>query len=588
MTTPHAATSTAISPDVDAVDLFARVQQAFEDVVEVKRLVAASELRALFVVRDAVLRREVSLRVHLQPNTASRTWFERETETLAALDHPALRAVYSAGYNGDWAYRITKWIEGESLADAASRAPRPIPRVVRLVQDLTSLLGYVHSHGIVIRRIVPTTVMIETTGRIFVIDMRHASSLLDVGTDDWSDDTLAFLAPEVREGEAGTPSSDIYTAGALLYYAMTAQYPPLDTTSITPPRELRPTCPVAIERIILRSLKPIPSDRYLTASELADDLFAMLGDFEVDIPEAPPLGLVTEDSRKWEIRLRRALGDKYELLSELGAGAFGRVYGVRDLALEREVALKVLHPFLTADPAVVERFRKEAQLAARIMHPHIVNTYDIGGRVGLLWYTMEYVPGRNLAQAVAADGPLSVDQVLRLLSETLDALQYAHSFRLVHRDLKPENILLHDATGRSLITDFGLAIALHGHNPFAGATSRSGTPEFAAPEQLLGEQVDHRTDIYSLGTCAYYALTGESPFGGGSVTTIIARQTSQSLPSLEAVRRDVPQELAQALQRATAQSPDDRFQSADEFRAAISEARRPPRFAWLRFGSRTN
>src|SRR5438874_762153 len=160
--------------------------------------------------------------------------------------------------------------------------------------------------------------------------------------------------------------------------------------------------------------------------------------------------------------------------------------------------------------AVAERFRREAQLAARLRHPSIVSIYDIMGRAGLEWYTMELVPGTNLAQLVQAQGPLSVDQTVRVLDQGLSALEHAHALGLVHRDLKPENMLI-EPDGRLRITDFGLALALRGDGRFGGATSRSGTPQFAAPEQLLGERVDQRADLYSLAAASYFALLGRPP-----------------------------------------------------------------------------
>src|SRR5947207_15488419 len=191
------------------------------------------------------------------------------------------------------------------------------------------------------------------------------------------------------------------------------------------------------------------------------------------------------------------MGADNELLGEIGTGGLGLVYRARDPGLQGDVAIKVLHPSLTADAAVAERFRREAQLAGRLRHPSIVSIYDIMGRAGLEWYTMELVPGTNLAQLVQTHGPLSVDQVVRLLDQGLSALEHAHALGLVHRDLKPENMLI-EPDGRLRITDFGLALALRGDGRFGGATSRSGTPQFAAPEQLLGERVDQRADLYSL------------------------------------------------------------------------------------------
>jgi serine/threonine-protein kinase len=285
------------------------------------------------------------------------------------------------------------------------------------------------------------------------------------------------------------------------------------------------------------------------------------------IPAAAPE--VTESG--FERRLRRALGDDYELLEEIGAGGFGRVYRARDLGLERDVAIKVLHPSLTTDPGVMERFRREAQLAARLRHPNIVSIYDIMGRAGLQWYTMELVPGGNLAQLVQRAGPLSVDQTQRLLIQALSALEHAHGLGLVHRDLKPENMLI-EPDGRLRITDFGLALALRGEGRFGGATSRSGTPQFAAPEQLLGERVDQRADLYSLGAVAYFALLGRAPFTGITPEQILARQTTDDLPPLAAARADVSRELEEVLRRAVRSEPAERFPTATAFRAGLEGA----------------
>ena len=151
---------------------------------------------------------------------------------------------------------------------------------------------------------------------------------------------------------------------------------------------------------------------------------------------------------------------------------------MRDLHLERSVALKVLHPLLIQDPAVVERFRREAQLAARLNHPNLVNIYEISGRAGLIWYTMEFVDGPNLAQLVESDGPLAMPRVLRLMREGLSALSHAHGTGLVHRDIKPENLLF-EKNGTLRITDFGLAIALRGQGNIRRRHQPERTPRFA-------------------------------------------------------------------------------------------------------------
>jgi eukaryotic-like serine/threonine-protein kinase len=218
---------------------------------------------------------------------------------------------------------------------------------------------------------------------------------------------------------------------------------------------------------------------------------------------------------------------------------------------------------------VVERFRREAQLAARLSHPNIVNIYDIAGRSGLLWYTMELIQGSSLAQLVDRSGPQPLEMVLRLMREALSALAHAHGSGLVHRDIKPENMLL-EPNGSLRIADFGLALALRG-GKFGGATSQSGTPQFASPEQLLGERVDQRSDLYSLAAVAYFALLGSAPFPGLTPEQVLAKQTTNQFPTT-AARDDVPPEIWEVLDRALRSDVEGRYPSAAEFLQALNRA----------------
>jgi eukaryotic-like serine/threonine-protein kinase len=572
----------------DPVVAFERTTAALGPRYRLERIVASNADRVLFEAHDEMLKRRVGVRINFYRDESSRAWFLREAEALGQLDHPAIGHVYDAGVIGDLAFRIGNWIDGEGLEDAVGRGPRSIPAVLSLARDLLGALDHAHLQGMMVRRIVPASVLIGSSGRGTITDLRFSSYTLPAVPPGTTPTMPMFMAPEIRDGAVGNPACDVYTAGALLYFAVTGQLPPIDPRQVRRPTEIRPTCPRAIERIVLRALKLAPGDRYLTASEMLEDLAVDAGTFEtraVAVSKGPLEAI--EDSARWESWLRRALGDDYELLALLGKGGFGRVYRVRDLHLEREVALKVLHPALTQDPEVVERFRREAQLAARLSHPNIVNIYDIAGRFGLIWYTMELIDGPSLAQLVERDGPLPMPQVLRVLREALSALAHAHGFGLVHRDIKPENMLI-DPAGSVQITDFGLALALRGK--YGGATSQSGTPQFASPEQLLGERVDQRSDLYSLAAVVYYALLGTPPFPGATTEQVLAQQTTNRLPEARALREDVSEAFERVLARALSADVESRFPSAAEFLQAVNraadESPREPVVDWARAAAR--
>ncbi len=558
---------TAQRPPSDSERIAAVLDHRFR----LDELVASSAERQLYRGRDRLLQRQVSIRVNFGRDARLRRWFLKEAEALALLDHPAIRHIYEAAVVDDIAYRIGNWIYGESLGEAVARGPRAVPAVHVLARDLLTALEHAHANGVIVRRIVPASLMLTTTGRGTITDLRFCNLTLPEIPPEELGSGPAYLAPEVRGGHPGDPTSDVYTVGAILYLAATGHEPPIDPAELIPPTRIRPVIPRATERVIQRALDPDPDRRYLTAAEMIEDFASDAGEYETPLVSLPEMPAIQTDGRHWETRLRRALGDDYELLSPLGQGGFGRVYRVRDLHLEREVALKVLHPHLTTDLSVVERFRREAQLAARLSHPNIVDIYDIAGRSGLLWYTMEIVEGPNIAQLVESEGPLSVDATLRLLRESLSALGHAHALGLVHRDIKPENLLL-ERDGSVRITDFGLALALRGEGRFGGATSQSGTPRFASPEQLLGERVDQRTDLYSLAAVACFALLGYPPFAGNTPTQVLARQTTDALPALTAERPDLSDALAAVLERALRNDVEARWASAGEFRSAIEEA----------------
>jgi serine/threonine-protein kinase len=268
-------------------------------------------------------------------------------------------------------------------------------------------------------------------------------------------------------------------------------------------------------------------------------------------------------------RLKAALADRYRIERQLGSGGMATVYLAEDLRLHRKVAVKVLRPELAAALGP-ERFLQEIDIAAKLNHPHILGLYDCGEAAGFLYYVMPYVEGESLRDRLNRDKQVSVDDALRIMSQIASALSYAHSRDIVHRDIKPENILIQ--AGEVVVADFGIALAVDS----AGGTRLTetgfslGTPAYMSPEQVSGEQqIDGRSDIYSLACVLYEMLAGDPPFVASSPRAVLAKHVTDPAPPITTVRSSVPQPVAAAITKALGKAPADRFESAKAFSEAL-------------------
>ncbi|HEY3935194.1 MAG TPA: serine/threonine-protein kinase [Gemmatimonadales bacterium] len=274
-------------------------------------------------------------------------------------------------------------------------------------------------------------------------------------------------------------------------------------------------------------------------------------------------------------QVRASFGDRYAIDRELGRGGMGAVYLARDLQLDRPVALKVLPPEFADDSSLRERFLRETRVAASFSHPNIVPVHAVEERAGLLAFAMGFVEGESLAERVGRSGPLDVRSIVRVLQDIGYALAYAHGRGVVHRDIKPDNIMIERATGRALLMDFGISRPITSTAATPGLTRVGevvGTPEFMSPEQASGDTVDGRTDLYSLGLVALFALTGTKPITGTSTQQIIVKQLTEILPRAVLLRPEIPAALGEAIDRCVAKSPDERFPSAEALVDAIDAA----------------
>ncbi len=265
------------------------------------------------------------------------------------------------------------------------------------------------------------------------------------------------------------------------------------------------------------------------------------------------------------------LSDRYTIIRELGRGGMARVYLARDAKYDRDVAIKILNEEISQGVGA-ERFLREIAVAAKLTHPHIVPLLDSGATDGRLWFAMPLIEGQSLRDRLDREHQLSLAETTRITCDVAEALAYAHAHGVVHRDIKPENILL--TGGSAVVSDFGLARSLEA----AGSTRLThtgitvGTALYMSPEQAAGEDVDVRTDVYSLASTTYEMLTGEPPYVGKSVQAVIAKRFSDPIPSARRLRDTVPPALDDVLARALAKSRADRFETADEFMAAVAKA----------------
>lgn len=513
------------------------------------------------------------------PDPTHHRWLHAEAIGLAHRSHPSIPATYhywtnqrdrGPGY-------LRRWVSGESVgARFEGRGAADVPYVLRLLRDAGSTLAYLHTTGAVHGALSPDALWTTPTGRFWMLEWQWATPREDIPAGLHPELALAPLPPEWADGMwRPTPESDQWQLAATCFALLTGEPAPSHDTP--PVKLLRPETPESVAVAIDRALLTDPEYRF-------ESMGAMIRAAERGYGVETSSGVVTvsrgardaaDDEDTDERHVRDAVGFDYEILSKLGSGGFGTVWRARDLALEREIALKVLHPQIARNSEAVGAFWQEARLAAQLAHPAIVPIYDWDGRGGLSWYTMELAEGGSVAQLIARRGARSLEDIGPNVDLILDGLGAAHSIGVVHRDLKPENVLI-DRYHRWRITDFGIA-QVTGEGATAG-----GTLEFSAPEQLLGEPQSAAVDCFSLAAVVAFVLTGELPFRGAGPQTILAQQLGERT-DLSAVATPIAEWLRQGL----APRPANRFADANEMRlawraAATTALKRERALRWWR------
>jgi len=261
----------------------------------------------------------------------------------------------------------------------------------------------------------------------------------------------------------------------------------------------------------------------------------------------------------------------YHILEKIGEGGIGTVYRARQLSLDREVAFKTLKPEFAANQSFVERLTREARAAAQLVHPNIVQTYDVGEDQGVHFIAMELVPGESLHDIIAREGRIDVKRAVDILKQAAFALQGAYHRKIVHRDIKPENLLIME-DGTVKISDFGLAKRIETDASLTQSGTIVGTPRYMPPEQAEGQSIDCRSDIYSLGATIYHAVTGVPPFDAPTAMGVIVKHLNEPLKPVRKLNPRVPPKVAAIIEKMMAKDPNNRYQTPSELLQAIEDA----------------
>ena len=278
-----------------------------------------------------------------------------------------------------------------------------------------------------------------------------------------------------------------------------------------------------------------------------------------------------------------ALASQYAVERELGRGGMGAVFLARDVRLDRFVAIKVLPPHLAADSELRELFLREARTAGRLSHPHIVAVFRADELAGHPFFAMPFIEGANLAERVSSEGVMSAADAVRFLREVAWALAYAHAHGVVHRDVKPENIMIERGSGRAIVTDFGIARVEFGPTLTQDALIL-GTASYMSPEQIKGEPLDGRSDLYALGVVGFLLLSGRLPFSAETVSALLDAHVNRPAPPLASVAPRVPAPIAAVIDRCLAKDRDARYPTGESLADALEKALRLSEPALTRTG----
>ena len=502
----------------------------------------------------------------------------RTARQLTSLDHPNIPSLHDADLHDGLPYLTWEYTSGWDLQQLVkTRGTLQLAIALRVVASIAGAAHHVHGRGIVHGGIGPRSILLAPSGVALLTGLwlQTPGSFAMAATPYDGRELLAYRSPEQARVEAAMPATDVWALGATLFFLLTGMPPYrhasdwelLQAIGSAEPADLRPLDTVAPEYardIVARCLQKSPPNRYASCDDLRRALDAavehadMAGDETIELPP-PQKGQALLLHVECEETSRPGQYREFEIGSRIGSGTFGELFRAVDTYTREVCALKMLRREWCSRKHVVERFRREARLLARISHPNVVTLRNYGRYGGTFLIAMDFLEGQTLRKVLADRGTLQPHEAASIAGQILAGLGAVHAAGGVHRDLKPANVMLID--GRAVVFDFGLA-HMADMSELTLSGEFLGTPTYASPEQATNEPLTSAADIYAVGVMLYHMLTGELPHHGANALALLNSIATEPPLPIISHRDDLPPSLVAAVDAMLARSPDDRPNAA--------------------------
>jgi len=600
----HPATAGAADQTVLASEAFSRptAPRGFQNELPVGHvLVGRYEILArlgqggmgtVYRVLDRELDRVVALktiRPDLASNSAALRRLKQETLLARQIAHRNVIRVFDLGVADDLRFITMEFVDGDDLRTLLDRVRKfPSEEALDILVQICRGLHAAHTEDVVHRDLKPHNILVSGGNRVRIVDFGLARSFENTGITHTGTilGTPAYMSPEQALGQHGDARSDFFSFGIIAFELLAGELPfPNQTLSealISRTRgrarsieSINPELPAWLARIVMRCLERNPADRYQSAQDIAEDLVSR---GVCPLPSAAfKAGVLPPGT---------LLGSRYRIEAEAGEGGMGKVYRATDLDLQRTVALKVVRPDLASRPNTLDQLRNEIAIASQISHKNVLRIHDLGEADGLRFVSMAWAEGEDLDQLLKRVGPLPEERIFELAVEICQGLEAAHEQGISHRDLKPSNILL-TSGGHACIADFGLAQSARASAaaatvgstqvlpPASASVSATGTPRYMSPEQVDGAQIDHRTDIYSLGLILYEMATGRIPFNDDSAFQTMTQRVTENPASPRLLNPALSDRLSTIILRCLERDPAQRYATVRDLLDDLERAPAP-------------